>query len=76
MEIAEAIMKLESFRRLQKNWDSYDGLPISNYAIDRAKLLLEGLFVCPRNDGSVIISLGDEEVTIIVDDQGDVLLQL
>ena len=52
MDTEEALKRLESFRELKQNWDSYGGLPIHPAAIDRAKKLIEGFFVCPISDGN------------------------
>lgn len=73
MEIKEALEKLESFKALGKDWDSYGGYPPTPAAIEAAKRLLEGLFVCPVCDGTISITLGDdEEVTILVGREGEV----
>lgn len=76
MGIKEALEKVESFRGLKRNWDSYDGLPPSQAAIEKAKTLLSGLFVCPLCDGTISITLGGEEITLIVNQEGDVLAYL
>jgi hypothetical protein len=76
MEIKEALDRLESFKSLKAGWDSYGGLPPSKKAIEKAESLLKGLFVCPLNNGSVSISLGDERVNLIITNHGDVFVSV
>ena len=76
MNTEEALKRLEELKPLEDNWDSYGGLKPSHTAIDKSKKLLEGLFVCPINDGNIGITLGDEEVTLVVDNQGGVSVVL
>ena len=76
MDTKIALERIEYFKTLKKDWDSYGGLPIHPVAIDRATKLIEGLSVCPINDGNIRITLGDEEVALIIDDQGGVSVPL
>ena len=73
MEIREALRRLEDFRELEQNWDSYGGRPISPAAIDKVIDLLEGFFVTPICDGTIGITFGDEDVTLIINHDGDVM---
>ena len=73
MNTVECLTRLESFKGF-KNWDSYDGLPISEEAIDKAKGLLNGLFVIPTSSGCVEISLGNEEIIILILTDGSVVI--
>lgn len=73
MEIKDAIQRLNDFYDLEDNWDSYGGAPIAPFAIKRAIELLEGFFVVPVADGTIAITFGkDEDVTIMIDQNGDV----
>lgn len=76
MNTQEALKRLEELELLEENWDSYGGLKPDHTAIKKARELLEGLFVCPINDGNIGITLGDEEVTLIIDNQGGVSVPL
>ena len=76
MNTEGAFERLEKFRTFEVNWDSYDGLPIAPAAIDKARQLLKGLFVCPLSSGEVGISLGDEEITLRVTQEGGVVLEI
>ncbi len=72
MDMKEALERLESFKSLGEDWDSYGGKPISTAAIETAKKMLEGFFVCPLSDGTVEISFGNEEWVLKIDEAGDV----
>lgn len=55
--------KIDSFRELEQNWDSYDADPVGPKAIERAKWLLakiskEAYFVCPTRCGGIQIDWG------------------
>ena len=76
MTTGEALKRLEELKALEGNWDSYGGLKPSHTAIKKAKELVEGLSVCPINNGTIGITLGDEEVTLIVNNQGGVSLEI
>lgn len=76
MDSKRALKRLDEFKSLKKNWDSYGGLKPDHTAIEKSKKLIEGLFVCPMNNGNIEITLGDEEVTLIVDNQGGVSVVL
>ena len=76
MEIKEALERIETFRKLEQNWDSYGGYPPRPAAIDMAKKLVGGFFVSPVCDGTIIISLGDEDVNISIDGQGGVSVEI
>ena len=76
MDTGEALKRLDELNSLEKDWDSYGGLKPDHTAIEKARKLLEGLFVCPINDGNIGITLGDEEVTLIIDNQGGVSVVL
>ena len=66
----ELIKKIESFRELGDNWDSYGCRKISEEAIEKAKYFAEGLFVVPTSEGGVEIYLGDDEVFILIHPDG------
>ena len=76
MEIKEGLERLESFKELEENWDSYGGKPISPAAIATAEKMLKGFFVCPISDGTIAISFGDEEWTFKIDEGGDVYVHV
>jgi hypothetical protein len=63
----EATAKIKSFRTLKQNWDSYNGLPISERAIEIALQLASVLpdwTPIPRSDGGIQFERGDDEVCI------------
>ncbi len=73
MDIKEAIERLNNFYDYEENWDSYEARKIAPAAIKRAIELLEGFFVVPISDGTIGITFGkDEDVTIVIDQNGDV----
>ena len=76
MNTEEALERIESFKKLEKNWDSYGGLPIHPAAIERAKKLVDGFFVCPISDGNIGISFGDEDIMLVIDVEGGVSIPL
>jgi hypothetical protein len=53
--------KLEELRKLESNWDSYGGKPITELALEKTDLLLKALlgiqavepFVCPCSNGGI-----------------------
>lgn len=59
MTHSEAVQKLDSFKDLKENWDSYGGRPISPKAIDCAKAMLfrlgPGWQPVPMSDGGVLL---------------------
>lgn len=66
----ELIERIESFRELENDWNSYGGRKISEEAIEKAKYFANGLFVVPTPEGGVEISLGDEEVFLLIHPDG------
>ncbi len=76
MDIPEALKRIESFKELKEDWDSYGGRPIYPCAIAKAKELVEGFFVAPLPDGGIRISLGDEAILLTIDHTSDVSVHL
>jgi len=59
------VNRINSFRELKYDWDSYCGSPISNLAIqkaldliDKIPLNIEPVFAAPGGDGSICIEIG------------------
>jgi hypothetical protein len=46
-------IKLEELRKLDPNWDGYNGIPPSKEAISAAKRFMDSLFIVPSTDGGV-----------------------
>lgn len=66
----DLIKRIESFRELGDNWDSYGSRKISEEAIKKAKYFIDGLFVAPVSGGGIQIELGDGEVFILIHPDG------
>jgi len=62
--------ELKEFAKLEKDWDSCGGYPITKEALKTAKHFLDGLFIAPLSSGGLDITLGDEEVFILVQPDG------
>lgn len=66
----ELAKKIDSLLGLEENWDSYGGRPISKKATMMAKFFTEGLFIAPTSEGGIQITLGDENVFILIHPDG------
>jgi len=66
----ELAKKIDSFLELEHDWDSYGGRSISKKATMMAKFFTNGLFVAPTSEGGIQITLGDEDVFILVHPDG------
>ena len=68
MKIQEAYDRLESFRGLHADWDSYGAKPISTKALSKAfdlrSLLRDGWTPVPCSDGSVQLERHEDGVDI------------
>ena len=74
------IQKLQSFRQLKENWDSYGAAKPSVNAINRAISLVKTLdlanqpvyFVAPGPNGEIVVEFreGEYSIEITVDDEG------
>lgn len=66
----ELLDKIESFKNLKKNWDTYDADPIPIETIEFAKNMVNSLdesldwFVAPCDDGAILFEAGNYSVTI------------
>ena len=66
--MGDAFERLESFKELKHNWDSYGAYPTDKRAIDACKMFLKHAPVVPINDGGVQIEwFGDDNVEIHVE---------
>ena len=66
----ELAKKIDSFLELEHDWDSYGARPVSYKAMMMAKFFTEGLFIEPTSEGGINISLGDEDVFILIHPDG------
>lgn len=68
MNIAQAVDRVNSFRDLGCDWESYNGKMISLKCIDMAKALLfrlgDGWTPVPCSDGSVQLEFHDDGIDI------------
>ncbi len=75
----KVLAKLQSFRRLSENWDSYEAVRPSMRAIDQAIDLVQSLdqagqaiyFVAPGPNGEIVVELKGEERSVEVYFNGD-----
>lgn len=70
MSLRKEQKRIDSFGTLKENWNSYGAKPISKEAIKEAKRLIKGLFIVPTSEGGIQITLGDEEVFILIHPDG------
>ena len=64
------IARLNALKERNKNWNSYGADPVNPKAIERARHLLAVLktepLIFPTVDGGVVMSWGDEDVTLTI----------
>jgi len=74
MSEKDQIDRLEGFKKdcQVEGWDSYHGSPITDIAIENAKLIIESLWTSPKSDGGISISMMDEAIEIELDSEGNV----
>jgi hypothetical protein len=63
--------RLKAIAELKHDWDSYGSPPPTSAAIEAARRMLAGLFVCPTSGGGVQIDLGGD-FSVHIDADGSV----